>query len=534
MAKVDSVKVRMYRHGFGDCFLLRFYSGKTVVFKMLIDCGLKLNDKVDGASIDDVISDIRKEVSITKAGKKVPHLDVLVATHEHWDHVSGFKAGQDKFKGFDIDKIWLAWTEDPDDDEALAINEHLRKSAAALEAATKKLKKVTADKKKNGFYAAMNNGDTMLGMQEKFNAGLEDLLSFYGGALGVAKKSPGGISYKTDYKVSMATQQAFDYIKSLAKGKSGIKYWYPGEIFDDQKALPGVRMYIMGPPRNKMLNKENPSAGAKKEVYLGINNSQMNGFINGVLAADGKLPTTDDPGNPFPQQVTAYSLTAANKQLKNEKNVKPGDDLAFYRAKYTDTDNEWRNVDNEWLGMAGALALQMDSDTNNTSLVLGIELMENEKVLLFPGDAQVGNWLSWQNYEWEVKNNGKKEKVNATKLLNNTVLYKVGHHASHNATLKALGLELMIHEELVAMVPEKNDSYSGIPYSPLMKRLKKMTRGRLMVSADVNYPLDKTFAAKPDGLSNAQWNEFKKNIHPAPVKNAFKTNKLFIEYTVKA
>ena len=52
---------------------------------------------------------------------------------------------------------------------------------------------------------------------------------------------------------------------------------------------------------------------------------------------------------------------------------------------------------------AGRLALQLDSDTNNTSLVLAIELIASGRVLLFPGDAQVGNWLSWhEGIEWKA------------------------------------------------------------------------------------------------------------------------------------
>ena len=50
-----------------------------------------------------------------------------------------------------------------------------------------------------------------------------------------------------------------------------------------------------------------------------------------------------------------------------------------------------------------ALAMQLDHDTNNTSLVLAFELgpkKEGGPVLLFAADAQVGNWLSWQNVTW--------------------------------------------------------------------------------------------------------------------------------------
>lgn len=50
------------------------------------------------------------------------------------------------------------------------------------------------------------------------------------------------------------------------------------------------------------------------------------------------------------------------------------------------------------------MALMLDSATNNTSLVLGIELDPGE-VLIFAADAQVGNWLSWQDLSSQVDQN---------------------------------------------------------------------------------------------------------------------------------
>ena len=79
---------------------------------------------------------------------------------------------------------------------------------------------------------------------------------------------------------------------------------------------------------------------------------------------------------------------------------------------------------------------------------MAIELVNSGKVLLFPGDAQVGNWLGWHELVWDV--NG--EEVNIKNLLKKTVFYKVGHHGSHNATLKEMGLELMTNSHLAAMV----------------------------------------------------------------------------------
>ena len=113
--------------------------------------------------------------------------------------------------------------------------------------------------------------------------------------------------------------------------------------------------------------------------------------------------------------------------------------MPFFQDNYWgNNDAQWRRVDTDWLGAASDLALAMQSATNNTSLVLAIEFA-NGDVLLFAGDAQVGNWLSWQDRKWNV--NGRE--VTGPELLTHTIFYKVGHHGSHNATLKAKGLEMM-------------------------------------------------------------------------------------------
>ena len=121
---VDSIKVRMYRHGFGDCFLLSFFAGQDRVYTMLIDCGIKYNTKSETAPISKVIADLKE--TLTPDGATEPKLDVLVVTHEHWDHVAFFhptRGGKKNyFKDFDIGQIWLAWTENPDDKEAKVIN----------------------------------------------------------------------------------------------------------------------------------------------------------------------------------------------------------------------------------------------------------------------------------------------------------------------------------------------------------------------------------------------------------------------------
>src|SRR5438105_4989984 len=74
-------KVRMYRQGLGDCFLITLPRAKGKPFRMLIDCGVILGTSDPEPIMTSVVEDIVKETE--------GHVDVLAATHEHWDHLSG-------------------------------------------------------------------------------------------------------------------------------------------------------------------------------------------------------------------------------------------------------------------------------------------------------------------------------------------------------------------------------------------------------------------------------------------------------------
>ena len=49
------------------------------------------------------------------------HLDVVVASHDHWDNVSGFAQAREVFDRITIGEVWMTWTEDPSDTEAEAM-----------------------------------------------------------------------------------------------------------------------------------------------------------------------------------------------------------------------------------------------------------------------------------------------------------------------------------------------------------------------------------------------------------------------------
>ncbi len=510
---VDSVTVRMYRHGFGDCFLLQFYHKDDRVQSILVDCGIKHNTKSSDVPIQEVIDDLKTTLS-AGAGKR-PIIDVLVATHEHWDHVAFFHptTSPNFFADFEIKQLWLAWTENPEDSEAKTINSRLRKGAAALSVAASRLQ--AAEASEVAQFKGMNGHGAFSKARADFNIAMGEVLGFYGLSVAKAgtsstKTSKSGIKYKTKATVSAETEVA---IKNLIKlGQRGsIKYLEPGTTVDARNVPDGLRVYVLGPPKSSLINKSNPSAGANHETYFGIDNG-LSGFVDGLLQlgiSSGRSSSSQTIDGPFKSDS---GITATD-----------GKRHPFFRSTYYARGEKYRCIENCWLDAAGQFALQLDGAINNTSLVLAFEIESSGKVLLFPGDAQVGSWLSWHEYKWKVKRDGTTETITAEDLLNNTVLYKVSHHGSHNATVRDKGLELMTHPELVAMIPEKEKSYNGILYQPLVDRLTELCKGRVIVSADAKHKPEELIKQRPPQISATEWKDFKDNLT---------IERLYVEYVI--
>jgi hypothetical protein len=497
----DAVAVRMYRHGFGDCFLLSFLNGDERVFSMLVDCGIKLNTKSAAVPIEAVVADLKE--TLTPEGGGRPAIDVLVATHEHWDHVAFFHPdGPVSFADFDIGQVWLAWTEDPDDAEAAAINARLRDGAAALQVAAARLGAAAGEdaSRFRGLHFGAGAGDARRG----FAAAVQNVLGFYGAT------SESGIRYKPNGKISVATEEAMTNVVELGTTGGGVTYLRPGTTVDRRSLPAGVNVYVLGPPRSGMINKSDPTQGAGHETYFGIDHTGLAGFVDGLLGLGG---AGGGAGAGVPGPFAAgVGLTA------DAAGTDP------YYKRYFAADEAYRRIDNSWLDAVGAFSLQLDGAVNNTSLVLAVELEASGKVLLFPGDAQVGSWLSWHELEWKVRRGDRTETVTAEDLLRTTVLYKVSHHGSHNATVRDRGLELMTHPDLVAMIPEKEKSYNGILYQPLMDRLHELCKGRVIVSADADHPPEALLKRRPAVLPAAGWKAFKEDLTVGP---------LAVEYTVR-
>jgi beta-lactamase superfamily II metal-dependent hydrolase len=125
----DSIVVRMYNVGFGDCFFLKINRG-SFIRKMLIDCG---SIKAGPRPMEEVVGDVIEDAQ-DKDGES--RIDVVVATHRHKDHVSGF--ANPIWNSVEVKEVWMPWTEKPDDPAARKIRDSQSKIAALLASNTER------------------------------------------------------------------------------------------------------------------------------------------------------------------------------------------------------------------------------------------------------------------------------------------------------------------------------------------------------------------------------------------------------------
>ncbi len=553
----SGVTVRMYNPGFGDCLLLAFRAEDDSARYMLIDCGVHHQYP----NREERISLIAKDITEATANK----LHVVVATHEHTDHLYGFKYGREIFAKTEIEELWLAWTEDLTDPVAKELKQLYGMRIRALKAAVNQLR--------------LEN--------EPLAGALQRVLDY---------EFPDALAAATGGK---AAQLEYLRTKSKKKLQKPEDYRRPEEAPLTLPGVKGVKVYVLGPPKDvdwiKKLQK-------KSELYPELTAvNEIAAFAAAALAATGTDSLDDEDrqlfrlSRPFEESLEIskddarrHSGALTNDQrlrilkglsdggkytgelekviqgitsstLSSHLKVLTGSGLVvqeavrgpylitmpgrialnygrFFRRYYgflrrREHGPKWRRIDTDWLAAAEQLALDINGKTNNTSLVLAIELTDTRprKVLLFAADAQVGNWLSWHQLYWLGEGQDGKT-VTVADLLRRTVLYKVGHHGSRNATLSWKGLEMMESANLVAMIPVDQKWANNVmrwehPAEKLVHRLKEKTRGRIIRTDGI--PLGDEAPKKPDEATESEWQAFIKQLDwdRSP-------DKLWIQYTV--
>jgi hypothetical protein len=315
-----------------------------------------------------------------KAGaelKKPSVIDLLIVTHEHLDHVSGFSQAQAEFKKYIVFKnIWFAWTENRRDKLAQELRAHYSKAKAALTKVRARM--------------AAANGDA--GGANPRVARLDGIMAF-SDLDGVAAVGAAGGG---DLENGMA------YLRAQAKGLGDdAKYLKPGQCLKLPGASPStvagqIRAYVLGPPHDRAKitrinpSKKNPEVYEKKKHLKAVAGVSWSWAAAAVQSA-ASLATPEQTeefnrSQPFDSQRRIPWQQAAD--WTSNAGEKFFDDRYFAAG----LEREGRRIDDDWLWSgAQKLALHIESYTNNTSLVVAFELPRSNNVLLFAGDAQVGN-----------------------------------------------------------------------------------------------------------------------------------------------
>lgn len=448
------VTIRHYCQGIGDCHLLRLPRGDGGDFWVLIDCGVHLGVKGGSDKIAQIVKDITTRTS---------RIDVLVVTHEHWDHVSGFFSQAEAFGRLKVGEVWMGWCENPEDEQAQQLDKFKAQAFAALQTA-------------NAVLERPGNLTPHLSVIQK---GLQGLLAFNVGAKGEKVRA------------------GRDAAAALAPGR--VRYLEPGQAPIPLPAVPALRVYVLGPPRDaKLLGvtkraSEMYGVGGAGGWPLAAAISCAFTAREGTADDDSVAPFDPELGTRLSDVLDANTATEVDAQVRKfvqQRYAGPSASPTEARrgrpsVAAAEADQSWRRIDMDWLAVSADLAIQLDQRTNNSSLVLAFEFVETKRVMLFVGDAQVGNWLSWQDLKWNLAGGA----ISGPDLLARTVYYKVGHHGSENATLKQKGLELMTSPDLAAFVPTnqadaKKIGWGEMPFEKILDELHRRARGRVVRADD--------------------------------------------------
>jgi hypothetical protein len=459
---MTAVTLRLYAHGLGDCLLLSFPKEAGGLWRVLVDCGIHGAAKDGNEKMAVLVEDLA--VACDR------RLDVIVGTHEHWDHLSGFLACRDRFVDaatpdladddprIRVGEVWMSWGENPADRQGRALDRYKGEAQATI----------------LGLRLAMQG----VAGTEPARAGIDALSGFLFGLKGERVRA------------------ARDSLARIAP----VRYLEPGMLAPVPAGVAGVAGYVLGPPRDEALLHLHDDPDDRYRMALG-SHPDCQPLATALAMNEGRLSPADDPGAPFddlegvplaPLLEGKWSGDPARAAIERffwdhylapaEGVPWPGDSsvAAARRA-------EERRIEGQWLMRGAELALQLDRNTNNMSLVLAFELAALDGGVLFlAADAQAGAWASFADVAFTLPDGGFRD---GDGLLRKTLFYKVGHHGSGNATPRDKGLEKMDAARLVVFNPTDGAlaqrlRWKEFPAPSLERALKDRSSGRYIRSDD--------------------------------------------------
>lgn len=359
-----------YQVGFGDCFLLRFDYDDRNPCHILIDFGSM------GMPKDDPTVTM-KRVADDIAARCGGQLDIVVATHRHADHISGFetkpdgKGTGDVIRGLKPKRVIQPWTEAPDAPEKWTGPEG-RDPARAFAARVQSL---------NEMHAVAEAVVARLDRKDGFDRHwpMASRLRFIG---------------EDNVKNLSAVKNLMTMAGERDEDKANYLYVFHDCDLDLEAVLPGVKVHVLGPPTLGQTDKIKRQASENADQFWLRASAMM------ALDADG-------------------ATAAANGSM-----LFPGlgRNDTFRKSKLP-AEMRWvaERIDTAEAEQMLGIVTQLDKAMNNTSVILLFEA--GSKKLLFPGDAQLETWM----YALTTP---------MADLLDDVDVYKVGHHGSKNATPK--------------------------------------------------------------------------------------------------
>jgi hypothetical protein len=400
------IRIRMYRVGFGDCFLLTLPIARKKQH-ILIDCGAHIGDL---HTIPQAVADIAKE---TKR-----QLALVIASHIHKDHVSGFAACEKEFSGFQVGEVWLPWTADPEDDEARRLRNKQEELVARLALSLR----------------AAGDPPEIAGMLDNFPWQPDPRLD-------LGKKNRAALDLLTQGFRRLDGKTGPPKVRYLAATEAG------GEPLTLPPMLAGLKATLLAPSRaQKFIAMMDPPKG---HHYLTL------GLGARGTTEDGRVPVL-----PFDKEwrVTPARYLDGNlwpPDIKSRLSAVLPDDLV-------------------------ALARWLDDAVNNTSLVVHFSL--RGKNLLFPGDAQWGNWLSWM---YDGGDTARGLAARCRSMLAGLDFLKVAHHGSVNATPTEVVANLASTATVMCST-HPTETYPQVPLPKLIEELDARTDRRLALSDQID------------------------------------------------
>jgi hypothetical protein len=318
-----------YQVGFGDCFLLRIDYDDNSKRHVLFDFGT--TSLPEGAAKNHM-----QQVALDIEAKSGGMLDMLVATHRHADHISGFATSGDAARPGSGDIIARLnpklvvqpWTEAPNAPvdwqgplgltRAKGFAQHVNALKSMQETAANALKFLDPKKRR------------------RVPKAIADQIAFIG-------------------EDNLSNLSAVRNLQAMGK-KSRAEFVFHGCTLDVAAELPGVTIDVLGPPNLRQTDSIETQTSVNKDEFW-------------MLAAK--------------RMGDAAGLGMSRTLFPNAKSQPASKMLVEYR---------WlqRRLDAAHAELALGLVRALDDQMNNTSVILVLRFAG--KTLLFPGDAQWENW----------------------------------------------------------------------------------------------------------------------------------------------